>query len=56
VPGSTFSPTAALIGNGIMTLSYLASGSPIAPMLSHVVMHIAAVLHGMATTVQLPPH
>ena len=46
----------ALIGNGIMTLSYLASGSPIAPILSHVVMHIAAVLHGMATTVQLPPH
>jgi len=46
----------ALIGNGIMTLSYLASGSPVAPILSHVVMHVAAVLHGMATTVQLPPH
>ena len=47
---------APLIGNGIVTLSYLASGSPIAPLLSHVVMHAAAVLHGMATTAQLPPH
>ena len=47
---------APLIGNGIVTLSYLASGSPVAPLLSHVVMHSAAVLHGMATTAQLPPH
>ena len=47
---------APLIGNGIVTLSYLASGSPVAPLLSHVVMHAAAVLHGMATTAQLPPH
>ena len=45
-----------LIGNAIVTLSYLASGSPVAPMLSHFVMHAAAVLHGMATTAQLPPH
>ena len=47
---------APLIGNGVVTLSYLASGSPVAPLLSHVVMHAAAVLHGMATTAQLPPH
>jgi hypothetical protein len=47
---------APLIGNGIVTLSYLATGSPIAAMLSHVMMHGAAVLHGMATTAQLPPH
>jgi len=47
---------APLIGNGVVTLSYLASGSPVAPLLSHVVMHAAAVLHGMATTSQLPPH
>ena len=47
---------APLIGNGIVTLGYLASGSPIAPLLSHIVMHSAAVLHGMATTAQLPPH
>jgi hypothetical protein len=47
---------APLIGNGIVTLSYLASGSPAAPLLSHAVMHAAAVLHGMETTAQLPPH
>jgi hypothetical protein len=47
---------APLIGNGIVTLSYLASGSPVAALLSHAVMHSAAVLHGMATTAQLPPH
>ncbi len=46
---------APLIGNAIITLSYLATGSPIAAVLSHAVMHGAAVLHGMATTVQLPP-
>lgn len=47
---------APLIGNGLVTLSYLVSGSPVAPLLSHAVMHAAAVLHGMATTAQLPPH
>ena len=47
---------APLIGNAVVTLSYLASGSPVAPLLSHTVMHAAAVLHGMATTAQLPPH
>lgn len=47
---------APLIGNAVVTLSYLASGSPVAPLLSHSVMHAAAVLHGMATTAQLPPH
>jgi hypothetical protein len=47
---------APLIGNAIVTISYLASGSPIAALVSHAVMHGAAVLHGMATTVQLPPH
>jgi hypothetical protein len=45
-----------LIGNGVVTLSYLITGSPVAPALSHVMMHAAAVLHGAATTAQLPPH
>lgn len=45
-----------LAGNAVVTLSYLVTGSPIAPLLSHVLMHGAAVLHGMATTTQLPPH
>lgn len=45
-----------LIGNGIVTMAYLLAGNPLAPLLAHVIMHVAAVLHGMATTVQLPPH
>jgi hypothetical protein len=45
-----------VIGNLVITFSYLASGSPGAPMLAHVMMHLAALIHGPATTVQLPPH
>jgi hypothetical protein len=45
-----------VIGNVLITLSYLLTGSPVAPIVSHVLMHAAAVVHGMATTVQLPPH
>ena len=45
-----------LVGNGLVTLAYLLSGSPLAAVLAHVLMHAAAVLHGMATTTQLPPH
>lgn len=45
-----------LIGNAIITASYLVTGNPLAPILSHVIMHGAAVLHGAATAVQLPPH
>jgi hypothetical protein len=45
-----------LIGNVLITLTYLVTGSPVAPIVSHVMMHVAAVMHGMATTMQLPPH
>ncbi len=45
-----------LIGNAIVTMSYLVTGNPLAAILSHVIMHGAAVLHGTATAVQLPPH
>jgi hypothetical protein len=45
-----------LIGNAIMTASYLLTGNPLAPLIAHVLMHAAAVMHGMETTVQLPPH
>lgn len=45
-----------LIGNAIVTAGYLASGSPLAAIVSHVIMHVAAVAHGMESTVQLPPH
>ena len=45
-----------IIGNTVITLAYLLTGSPLAPMIAHVVMHGAAVLHGMSSTIQLPPH
>ncbi|HWE15644.1 MAG TPA: hypothetical protein VG758_00455 [Hyphomicrobiaceae bacterium] len=45
-----------MIGNAIITLTYLLSGSPLAAVATHVVMHMAAVLHGMDTTLQVPPH
>lgn len=45
-----------LIGNAIITISYLLTGSPLAPVLAHVGMHVAAVLHGAESALQLPPH
>ncbi len=42
--------------NGILSLSYLLTMSPLSAVLSHIAMHIAAVLHGISTTGQLPPH
>jgi hypothetical protein len=45
-----------VIGNGMMTLAYVITGNPFSAVLSHVAMHMAAVVHGLETTVQLPPH
>jgi hypothetical protein len=45
-----------VIGNAIITSTYLASGNPLAAVVTHVAMHLMAVLHGMETTLQLPPH
>ena len=45
-----------VLGGLLTTVAYLLSGSIVAPILAHVIMHAAAVLHGAATTVQLPPH
>lgn len=45
-----------LIGNALITASYLFTGSPLAPIISHVLMHGGAVWHGMETTAELPPH
>jgi hypothetical protein len=47
---------APIIGNGVMSLASLLTMSPIAAIGAHVAMHIAAVLHGAGTTLQLPPH
>jgi hypothetical protein len=45
-----------LFGNGMMSLGYLLSNNPIAAFFSHIAMHVAGVLHGPATVMQLPPH
>jgi hypothetical protein len=45
-----------VIGNTAMTLGYLITNNPLAAVFSHMAMHIAAVLHGSASVIQLPPH
>jgi len=45
-----------LLGNTIITLTFIISGNPIAAVISHTAMHIAAVFRGPETTLQLPPH
>jgi hypothetical protein len=45
-----------MIGNAIITLGYLLTANPLTPIVAHVAMHVAAVLWGIDTTVQLPPH
>ncbi len=45
-----------LIGNTIITLAYLLSTNPFGAILSHTIMHIAAIIIGPEKTIQLPPH
>ena len=45
-----------LLGNSLITLAFLLSGNPLGSLLSHTAMHLAAVLQGPETTIQLPPH
>jgi hypothetical protein len=45
-----------VIGNTTMTLGYLLTNNPLAAIFSHIAMHVAAVLHGPASVIQLPPH
>lgn len=47
---------APVIGNSIISLTYLLARNPIAPVGAHIAMHIVAVWHGIDTTLQLPPH
>ena len=46
----------ALIGNGIMTLSYLGTRSALSPVLAHIALHVATVLHGYVNALPAPPH
>lgn len=45
-----------LLGNMIITLTFILSGNPLAAVLTHTTMHVAAVFRGPETTIQLPPH
>jgi len=45
-----------VIGNGVLTLAYILTGNPMAAILPHIGMHIAAMVHGRETTGQVPPH
>ncbi|RIK37388.1 MAG: hypothetical protein DCC55_24485 [Chloroflexi bacterium] len=43
-------------GVGVMSLAYLVTRSPLAPVLGHIAMHVAAVVYGIQSAMQLPPH
>lgn len=45
-----------VLGNTTMTVGYLVTNNPLAAILSHIAMHIAGVLRGPASVMQLPPH
>ena len=47
---------APVVAGIVFGATYLACRNPLAPILAHAAMHVAAVLHGPAGTVQLPPH
>jgi len=53
VAGGLFGPT---LGNGAMSLGYVLTNNPISAIFSHMAMHIAGVLQGPASVMQLPPH
>jgi len=46
----------ALLGNGIFTVALLITRNPLTAVVPHIAMHVASVIHGPETTVQLPPH
>jgi hypothetical protein len=45
-----------VIGNSVMSIGYVLTQNPLTAIVSHIVMHIAAVFQGVESTVQLPPH
>jgi hypothetical protein len=47
---------APVVGNTTISLAYLASTNPLGAVFGHVAMHVAGVLQGMESVVQLPPH
>lgn len=45
-----------VFGVGVMSLAYIITGNPISAVISHIAMHITAVLYGLQTVMQLPPY
>ncbi len=45
-----------IVGVSIQSLAYLLARSPWTPLIGHMAMHVAAVLYGLNTVSQLPPH
>ncbi|HZT44339.1 MAG TPA: hypothetical protein VFA07_19390 [Chthonomonadaceae bacterium] len=45
-----------VFGCGMLSLAYLLTGNPLPAVLGHIAMHVAAVMHGMESVLQLPPH
>jgi len=44
------------VGNGVLSLACILTLSPLAAILPHMAMHVAAMIHGRETTGQVPPH
>ena len=44
------------IGNGVLSLAFIITMNPLAAILPHMAMHVAAMIHGKDTTGQVPPH
>ena len=45
-----------LWGNGMMSFGYILTANPLTAVITHVVLHVTSVLHGIDTTVTPPPH
>ena len=45
-----------VVAGVLFGVAYLVARNPLVPIVAHVAMHVAAVLHGPAGTMQLPPH
>jgi len=45
-----------LFGNGLISPSYLLIANPLTSVIVHIVLHVASAIHGVDTTVTLPPH
>jgi hypothetical protein len=45
-----------LFGGSLTILGYLITANPLTAVLTHIVLHVVSVWHGIDSTVTLPPH